>query len=1065
MIRVFLAAFLFLVVSTQAAEKPPTLAIINGMSSPAAADLLLSKLSAGGEFAFVERAKLAEVVKEQRITSMSRASNVRTGQLLGADALLFVEADRELLHVRLVETSRGERLFDEVFAIAQDLTQVADAVRSRLVALSTGLRTPAANRLYVALGPVASFRSTAAFRESLATLGTLIGVRLAHQERVLVVERENLAAVTGEQALTGKTAADLLPADAIVRARLADGDADKLTLEFQIQRPNGAAPAVFSTTVVRHQLSAAADTISTWIGRELGVRAQATAAGSTKAEAAGQHRNGSALLQARSFEAGLRYLETACLLDPANDEYAKTYLGGVATCLQRGGLLDRGPAAERTAAREAADYLFYIDRLRSAMAVASGRPAGQSAPLFNGEHVFQFLGRDLGGTLRLDEDGQAQVAACREEFRAFLERFAEAGGRAVVFSGEFGGWDLLGRYCPYCFADPREALAYIRKLAVAGHFSWSLLETWHPFTSARHWDQAQALPLWSAFLDEVQRKPALEAQFAALMGRCWMRDSFGVYLSPNYPEKPAQRAERAQPAEQLMAWLAESTDRVDLAADPKRWGGWEYLWRALDPLPLKDQDRYFERPMMRFLERAQRLDSYYHAFTYLSRRCARNVEKGAAPGDGPQIRTNVDRALAVLATSFPNLHRDALGRLRTDPSLSKLLTPDKLAGPGIPGGVLLFDSSGEERPVDALAGRSLSNPTWNAWLRGSFTGITEGDILWLARLRETAVVVTRVVISKRTSETYVIPAAATGVTARLKISMALSPTHLVLADRYRVFAIPRANRAPFLDVARCQVAGPKFGKDDTGGSTQAIGAGSVNGVHLRHITAAFPAGDSVYLGLEERTMSGDCVYGALYRWRLGSAESQLLCANDSLQPGPLNDCLPYRLLGGCATPAGDACFMLDTILNQPAEGRRRGLWKYRPGAAKWEQLSDLVLTIHEDPPRMRKAGFFDIASGNTHWQLDLARGTVQPAKGAVGGADPERGWYQFPLSDRGVTSAAVVRMDGARQLRRFEVPSRDGELCALLPTEQGLIVLVDGRELTDGKPTQRRMAYLLPEEK
>ena len=472
-----------------------------------------------------------------------------------------------------------------------------------------------------------------------------------------------------------------------------------------------------------------------------------------------------------------------------------------------------------------------------------------------------------------------------------------------------------------------------------------------------------------------------------------------------------------------MAWLAESTDRVDLAADPKRWGVWEYLWRALDPLPLKDQDRYFERPMMRFLQRAQRLDSYYNAFTYLSRRCASNVDKGQAPGDGPQIRANVDRALAVLATSLPNLHRDALGRLRTDPSLSKLLTPDKLAGPGIPGGVLLFDSSGEERSADAVAGRSLSDPTWNAWLRGSFTGITAGDILWLARLRETAIVVTRVVISKRTSQTYEIPAPATGVTARLKISMALSPTHLVLADRYRVFAIPLANQAPYLDVARCQVAGPKFGKDDTGGSTKAIGAGSVNGVHFRHITAAFPAGDSVYLGLEERTMGGDCLFGALYRWRLGAAESELLAASDSLQPGPLNDCLPYRLLGGCATPAGDACFVLDTIPKQPAEGQRRGLWKYRPGSAKWEKMSDLVMTIHEDPPRMRKAGFFDIASGNTHWQLDLAKGTVQPAKGAVGGADPERGWYHFPLSEGGVSSAAVVRMDGARQSRRFVVPN------------------------------------------
>ncbi len=209
MIRVFLAAFLFVVVATQAAEKP-TLAIINGTSSPEAADLLLSKLSAGGEFAFVERARLAEVVKEQRLSSMSRESNVRTGQLLGAEALLFVEADRELLHVRLVETSRGGAL------VRRGLPGGAgcDAGRGRRCAAGwprfrPGCGRPRAIACTWRWGRSPPFRSTVAFRESLATLATLIGVRLSQQERVLVVERENLAAVGGEQALTGKTAADL----------------------------------------------------------------------------------------------------------------------------------------------------------------------------------------------------------------------------------------------------------------------------------------------------------------------------------------------------------------------------------------------------------------------------------------------------------------------------------------------------------------------------------------------------------------------------------------------------------------------------------------------------------------------------------------------------------------------------------------------------------------------------------------------------------------------------------------------------------------------------------------
>ena len=128
-------------------------------------------------------------------------------------------------------------------------------------------------------------------------------------------------------------------------------------------------------------------------------------------------------------------------------------------------------------------------------------------------------------------------------------------------------------------------------------------------------------------------------------------------------------------------------------------------------------------------------------------------------------------------------------------------------------------------------------------------------------------------------------------------------------------------------------------------------------------------------------------------------------------------------------------------------------------------MSDLAMTFHEDPPRLRTPGVFDIANWNTHWQLDLANSTVRPAQGAVGGAEPARGWYHYPESAAGILAEVIMRRDGAAQSRRFAIPKRDGELAALLPTDQGLIVLLDSRELTAGQPTQRRMAWLLPEEK
>jgi hypothetical protein len=63
MTRLLVATLLLLLGAcpSRAAEKP-VLALINGSSDPAAAELLLAKLSAGGEFVFVERARQADAV-------------------------------------------------------------------------------------------------------------------------------------------------------------------------------------------------------------------------------------------------------------------------------------------------------------------------------------------------------------------------------------------------------------------------------------------------------------------------------------------------------------------------------------------------------------------------------------------------------------------------------------------------------------------------------------------------------------------------------------------------------------------------------------------------------------------------------------------------------------------------------------------------------------------------------------------------------------------------------------------------------------------------------------------
>jgi hypothetical protein len=1038
MTRLLVATLLLLLGAcpSRAAEKP-VLAVINGSSDPAAAELLLAKLSAGGELVFVERARLTDVVREQKLSSASRESNVRTGQLLGADGLLFVETEAKLLHVRLVETTRGERLFDEVFPLQPfDAEACAAAVRDRLGLLAAGLRTPPRDRLYVALGPVSSARSTAVFRETLASLATLLGVRMAQQERVLIVERENLAAVSGEQSLTGKAAADLVPADAIVRGRVVDGDAEQLTLEFQIQRPAGGAPATFSAVVDRHRVAEAADRISATIGRALGVRGDLAAAESLESEAVRQYRNGQALLQAQLFEPALRYLETACLLDPANDQYAGAFLSGTAACLYSG--IDPGARPDRTHSRFRAEQLYYMDRLRAAMSVAWSHPVELSAPVAKGR-TFGCLGYDFGLE---DDDALAQVAACRVEVRAFLERFAAA---------DESGWDLLAQHAALFITEPRAALACLNGL-VHEHCGWRVLRG-NGFGRVHYpgWDQKLARQLWDDYLDKVQREPELDAQFSALLGRGNTRYAFETSFNTSGNNVPsAQRADARAAGEQFYAWLAASDEHLNFAAREENRGSRSSVWMGLLGLQPADQDRYYSGVMMRFLAQTSSVENLQ--FQYLSAR--RHSGGPRAAEDGPRIRQHIDEALAVLNQLDPALKRKALAELRTNRGLAPLvdpLDPSERLMPELPGGELLFDSAGEE------AG------TANYYC---FAALADGDALWLAHTSVQGLALRRIDFTRRTLESYVLPLTATG--SREQLCLARSATHLVVADYYRVFAFPVAKQAPFLDVSKCQITGPKFGQDDTGGNPKEDHQTTyMTGTHFRRVTGIVPAGGEVYVGLGERAGNDAPRYGAIYRWHPGAEGSELLCASDSFQPGPLNDCLPYSMVGGCAAPGGDAVYLvLENFPKMPTplkDGDRRGLWKYTPATAHWEQLSQSELGSRKEQPRLRTPLVLDIP-GFPHVQFDLASGKLRSAEGAVSGADPARGWFAMRKPEGGVSYEHIYTYGNGPIRPISSILWREFEVQSLLPTEHGLVVLLSRQE-PGGPPGNRGLVYLLPHEK
>jgi hypothetical protein len=1005
----------------RAQERPALkLAVINKLHDPAVADLLFSKLSASGGFALVERDQFARIVKELELSSLSRENNARAGQLAAADALLFVEPEKTLLHLRLVETHRGERISDAVYPLEKpDLDAIASTTKAQIDGLAKKLRTPPADRIYLALAPIAAFGRNAAGAETLGTLSTLIGVRLIQNDRVIVVERDNLASVVAEKDLSPSTE-KLAGAGIVVRGRVVTMDATRLNLEFQLQSARDAEPATFSVQVERAKLAAGAEAIAAQIATALGLNAPAPGI-ALAAEAQRHFFSGLAMLHAHLFEPALRSLETACLLDPQNEKSARGFIEGVALCLEErvGGSSVSGRAASAT------DYLFYIDRLRAALAVARLHDPAIFSKIAESWRIRRFL---AAKNSRLDEDDRAQIAACRTELREVLERFST---NSTTPDGKrhFGDW------APLFFDEPRAALAYFKRIVAAGGYPWSGLRE-HVFPHIDSWDVALAWKLWSEFLDEVARDPSPEAQFSAVAARCFYSEAF-----PNAYSQVAVRGKGREAAQQLFAWLAARPENLDWVLAHENWYIFLRLWHAMHSLPLEEQDRYFDSVMLKVL--AQARGSEDDAFYYLKVRSA-----------APQSRKLLDAALATLATTNPKLHREWLAKLPASKALSPLLDGAKnseAAMPEVPGGVLLYDSAGTEPATGSF---------------DDFNALADGEVLWLAHRKSKAIVVTRLEWSRRASETFEFAVEGTGPTFD-HLVLARSSRHLFVADKYRVLAIPIAAKAPFLTASAVEIIGTKFGADETAGTHEReFGAGRES---FRRITAVVPAGDELYIALDQRTHDNSNRYGAIYRWRPGARDCELVCASDSLKPGPLNDCLPYSVAGGCPAPDGKAIyFFLIEVPRQPAafaEGQRRGAWKFTPASGQWERFRDGSLGSSRQRPMMVSPTIFDVPANRGNDRFNLQTLEIQHAGGTVSGADGGHGWEGGLEVESGVRYERLYRVEGSQRTRLLSLSSREFDIGPLIPTPQGLVVLLSGLQPGGNKPTTRGLVYLLPQEK
>ena len=371
--------------------------------------------------------------------------------------------------------------------------------------------------------------------------------------------------------------------------------------------------------------------------------------------------------------------------------------------------------------------------------------------------------------------------------------------------------------------------------------------------------------------------------------------------------------------------------------------------------------------------------------------------------------------------------------------------------PEVPGGVLLFDSARTEPPMRTF---------------DDFNGLADGGVLWLAHTKPKAIAVTRLEMSRRTSETFEFAVEGSGQSAFEHLVLARAPRYLFVADKYRVLAIPLAEKTPFLNASAVEIIGPKFGADETAGTHEReFSAGRES---FRRITAVVPAGDDLYIALDQRTHDYSNRYGAIYRWRPGALDCELICASNSLKPGPLNDCLPYSVAGGCASGDGSATyFFLAEVERQPAafaEGQRRGAWKYTPASGQWERFREGRFGNLKRRPVFVSKTLFDIPAEGGSDRFNLQTLDFVRAVGDVSGADVQRGWEAKLEVDSQLRYERLYRVEGSQRTRLLSLKAREFEIGPLIPTPQGLVVLLSGLQSGGNKPTARGLVYLLPEE-
>lgn len=870
------------------------------------ADLLTVAFSGSDHVQLVEREQMAEIFQELKLNAIQKSDSVAIGRMTRASALLFIDHVQDSVRIRISETQRGELLYQHVFP-SSDMPAVCDMVVRHFPSLASKLSS-SSQRVYIAVRPIQMPGASREDAELLSEFRYLLEARLFSDDNVVLVERENLADIVGENGTFDEAdASSLSAADYVIRILAKKSDAGDFQVTLNASATKGDGSQLVSDHFDWRTMNEVAVRLTGEILKFSGQH-PANLAAPLAAEADMQLEMAQKLINYGDFLGGIRGMEIAFHLHPNPEQIAPQLVKHISQYIRQtssGYASISGNHYAKTYAQEPdVAYMDWVHWLRVALGV-SRRYAQAARELEPNNELYPFrhlLSRPEG----LSPDQEVVLRDFRAELRAYFEWRGEGMGASPK--------NPAVKLFPLFFEEPEDAVRYM-KTAWQGDPAFPSLK-WkeHPFTRVTYWDTDKAQTIWFDFLDELIRDGTQAQQFDGLSSKY----EYSIDLRRFQGGSTTLVVDCAR---ELFNWLNQSPSNHAWLLQNGTESTYRDIEFGLQNLPIQEQNRLFRNVIIPVLM-ARRTQGGTLG-SYLGSRYYQEKEAGSVSPELPHLAQEALDALATYDSAFSEKERHHLEstswyrEMMAGYSMGPL--PIELPELEMKNEVLLDLVRAENGNYFECSGLLLDeHKGWICWKTLAGMEIAGFDLAYPQKPPAIGRVLFPPSRSQFSSQT---------------LHLIRWRKYLVVSGLDNIIALPLDDNMD-LQPASAIVLGPQIGD-------------SAIGIWERNVSALVSGPDGIYICLDDwnSTGPGANAFGGVYRWVPENSDCEKICASDSLASGPLNDCLPYQVVAGSATADGRGVILFVAgSVDPPSSGAispQSGVWRYD---IEQHALSQLVST-------------------------------------------------------------------------------------------------------------------------